>query len=73
MFHLVTEMFALLMRINLANLLLEPVDWDEKHVDCFQFRAARGRWEAVFVFKASGSATLVGPYKRGAPEKPCAT
>ncbi|NRA03461.1 MAG: hypothetical protein HRU00_12760 [Myxococcales bacterium] len=56
---------------HLANLAVGPVGWDEKHVDCFEFRATRGRFEVVFVFKASGTTTFVGPFKRGGPECPC--
>lgn len=58
---------------HLANLSVGPVGWDEKHVDCFEFRVSRGRLECVFVFKASGAATFVGPFKRGGPERPCAS
>jgi hypothetical protein len=56
---------------HLANLEVGPAEPDEKHVDCVQFRIARGRFEALCVGKAKGSITLVGPYKRGKPEKPC--
>ena len=58
---------------HLANLSVSPVGWDEKHVDCFEFRVTRGRVETVFVFNASGTATFVGPFKRGGPERPCAS
>ncbi len=50
---------------------MSGVEPDEKHVDCLQFRIARGRWEALCVVKAKGSVTLVGPFKRGKTEKPC--
>jgi len=57
---------------HLANLEVGPVEPDEKHIDCIQFRVARGRWEIVCVAKAKGNVTLVGPFRRGKPEKPCA-
>ncbi len=56
----------------LANLEVGSVEPDEKHIDCIQFRVARGRCEIVCVGKAKGSVTLVGPFRRGKPEKPCA-
>ena len=56
---------------HLTQILVSGVEPDEKHVDCLQFRVARGRWEALCVVKAKGSVTLVGPFKRGQPEKPC--
>jgi hypothetical protein len=57
---------------HLTDVAVGPVESDEKHVDCLQFRVARGRWELTCVGKARGVVTLVGPYRRGAPEKPCA-
>jgi hypothetical protein len=57
---------------HLTRIAVGPVEPDEKHVDCLQFRIARGRWEAICVVKAEGRVTLVGPFKRGKPEKPCA-
>jgi hypothetical protein len=56
---------------HLANLEVGPVEPDQKHVDCVQFRISRGRLEALCVAKAEGKVTLVGPYRRGRPEKPC--
>lgn len=56
---------------HLTEISVSGVEPDEKHVDCLQFRVARGRWEAVCVAKAKGSVTLVGPFKRGKSEKPC--
>jgi hypothetical protein len=56
---------------HLANVEVGPVEPDQKHVDCVQFRIARGRSEALCVVKAAGKVTLVGPYKRGKKEKPC--
>ena len=57
---------------HLAHLDVGPVEPDEKHVDCVQFRVWRGRWEMVCVAKASEKLTLVGPFARGKAEKPCA-
>jgi hypothetical protein len=56
---------------HLANVTVGPVEPDGKHVDCVQVRVQRGRSEALVVAKAEGKVTLVGPYKRGKPEKPC--
>ncbi len=57
---------------HLTDVAVGPVVPDEKHVDCLQFKVARGRWELTCVGKARGVVTLVGPYRRGKPEKPCA-
>ena len=57
---------------HLAHVEVGPVEPDEKHVDCVQFRVWRGRWELVCVAKASEKVTLVGPFARGKAEKPCA-
>ena len=57
---------------HLAEIEVSPVAADEKHIDCLQFRVSRGRWEVVCVGKPKGLVTLVGPFKRGKPEKPCA-
>jgi hypothetical protein len=56
---------------HLADLRLGPVEPDDKRVDCLQFRMSRGRWELICVSKAEGKVTVVGPFKRGKPEKPC--
>ncbi len=55
----------------LTSVRVGPVEPDEKHVDCWQFRIERGRWAAVCVVKARGVATLVGPFQRGKSERPC--
>ena len=57
---------------HLTDIAVGPVESDEKHVDCLQFKVWRGRWELTCVGKARGVLTLVGPYRRGKPEKPCA-
>jgi hypothetical protein len=57
---------------HLAQLAVGDVEPDEKHIDCIQFRVSRGRWELVCVAKADSKVTLVGPFRRGKPEKPCA-
>lgn len=56
---------------HLAHLRVGPVEPDDKHVDCVQVRVQRGAWEALLVAKAMGKVTLVGPYRRGKPERPC--
>jgi hypothetical protein len=56
---------------HLAELVVGPVEADEKHVDCVQFKVQRGRWEIVCVAKPRGVVTLVGPYRRGKAEQPC--
>ena len=56
---------------HLTAIHVGPVEPDEKHVDCCQFRIERGRWLAVCVAKAKGVATLVGPFQRGKSEGPC--
>ena len=56
---------------HLTAIRVGPVEPDEKHVDCCQFRIERGRWVAVCVAKARGVATLVGPFQRGKSEQPC--
>ena len=50
---------------------MEP---DEKHVDAVQFRIARGRHEVICVAIARGEGRMrvVGPFKRGKEEGPCA-
>ena len=59
---------------HLTQFELGPVEPDEKHVDCLQFRVSRGRWEIICVAKAAApepKVTLVGPFRRGKPERPC--
>ncbi len=56
----------------LAGIEVGPVEPDEKHVDCLQFRIKRGCWALVCVAKAKGRVTIVGPFKTGKPEEPCA-
>ena len=58
----------------LGNLEVSPVEPDEKHVDCVQFRVARGRIEllCIAIAEGTGKMRLVGPFKRGKEEGPCA-
>ncbi len=58
---------------HLTRLEVSPVGPDEKHVDCLQFKLARGRWEVVCVAiaKGEGKVRLVGPFKRGGSETLC--
>jgi hypothetical protein len=57
---------------HLAGFEVSALGPDEKHVDCLQFSVARGSWQQICVIRAGGSVTLVGPFRRGKPEKPCA-
>ena len=58
---------------HLTDVAVGPLGTDAKHVDCASFTVARGRWKSVCVAKAAPKAkvTLVGPFKKGQPEKPC--
>jgi hypothetical protein len=56
---------------HLTDFTLGPVRPDDKHVDALEFSVRRGRWELICVAKAGRKFTLVGPFKRGKPEKPC--
>jgi hypothetical protein len=58
----------------LGNLEVSAVEPDEKHVDAVQFRISRGRWEllCVAIARADGKLRVVGPFKRGKEEGPCA-
>lgn len=58
----------------LGHLEVSPVEPDEKHVDCVQFRVTRGRNEllCIAIAQEPGKVRLVGPFKRGKQEGPCA-
>ena len=58
----------------LGNLEVSPVEPDEKHVSCVQFRVSRGRLEllCIAIADGAGKVRLVGPFKRGKQEGPCA-
>ena len=58
----------------LGNVEVSGVEPDEKHVDCVQFRVSRGRTELLCIAIAAGEGKvrLVGPFKRGKSEGPCA-
>lgn len=53
---------------------VSQVEPDEKHVDAVQFRVTRGRFEVICVAIARGEGKMrvVGPFKRGKEEGPCA-
>jgi len=55
---------------HLGHVEVGPVEPDEKHVDAVQVRVWRGRWEIVYVAKACGEMTLVGPYRVGKSDQP---
>jgi hypothetical protein len=57
---------------HLTDVGVGPVEPDEKHVDCLQFQVMRGRWKLTCVGKTRGVVTVVGPFRHGEPEKPCA-
>ncbi|MFP6579795.1 MAG: hypothetical protein VCC02_08320 [Myxococcota bacterium] len=44
---------------------------DEKHVRAVEFEVQRGRTRGLFVVKARGDVTLVGPFATGKAEGPC--
>jgi hypothetical protein len=58
----------------LCNLEVSEVEPDEKHVDCVQFKISRGRLEllCIAIARDGGKLRLVGPFKRGKVEGPCA-
>jgi hypothetical protein len=57
---------------HLTHICVDPVEPDDKYVDCLQFRVRRGYWEVVCVSRTSkATVTLVGPFRRGKPERPC--
>jgi len=58
----------------LGNIEVSPVEPDEKHQDAVQFRISRGRLEVICVAIARGEGKMrvVGPFKRGKEEGPCA-
>jgi len=58
----------------LANIEVSPVEPDEKHVDAVQFKITRGRLEllCVAIARGEGKMRVVGPFKRGKDEGPCA-
>lgn len=58
----------------LGNVAVSPVEPDEKHLDAVQFKVTRGRLEVICVAIARGDGKLrvVGPFKRGKDEGPCA-
>jgi len=58
----------------LGNLEVSAVEPDEKHHDSIQFRVARGRIEllCIAIAEGAGKIRLVGPFKRGKQEGPCA-
>jgi hypothetical protein len=59
---------------HLLNLEVSPLEPDEKHVDALQFRISRGRHEllCVAIARGEGKMRVVGPFKRGKQEGPCA-
>jgi hypothetical protein len=58
----------------LGNIEVSGVDPDEKHVDAVQFRVTRGRFEVlcIAIARGEGKMRVVGPFKRGKEEGPCA-
>jgi hypothetical protein len=58
----------------LGNIEVSRVEPDEKHIDAVQFRIARGRFEllCIAIARGEGKVRVVGPFKRGKEEGPCA-
>ncbi len=58
----------------LGNIEVSRVEPDEKHIDAVQFRIARGRFEllCIAIARGDGKMRIVGPFKRGKEEGPCA-
>lgn len=58
----------------LGHLEVSAVEPDEKHIDCVQFSVSRGRLEllCIAIADGAGKVRLVGPFKRGKQEGPCA-
>jgi len=59
---------------QLADVAVTPVEPDEKHLDALQFKIARGRLEllCIAIARGEGKVRVVGPFKRGQKEGPCA-
>lgn len=58
---------------HLTRLRVDPVEPDDRYVDCLQFRVHRGCWQIVCVARPPKDiVTLVGPFRAGKPERPCA-
>lgn len=58
----------------LGNIEVSRVEPDEKHIDAVQFRVARGRFEllCIAIARGAGKVRIVGPFRRGKEEGPCA-
>jgi hypothetical protein len=58
----------------LGHIDVSAVEPDDKHVDAVQFKIARGRLEllCIAIARGPGKTRLVGPFKRGEKEGPCA-
>ena len=58
----------------LGNIEVSAVEPYEKHLDAVQFRISRGRLEllCVAIARGEGKMRVVGPFKRGKDEGPCA-
>jgi hypothetical protein len=50
-----------------------PVRGDDKHIRAVEFELTRGRYRAIVTVKSRGEVMLVGPFKSGGAEGPCAT
>ncbi|MCP3984471.1 MAG: hypothetical protein GY723_08775 [bacterium] len=50
---------------------LGPVRPDTKRVRAVEFEVSRGRHRGLFILKARGEVTLVGPFRSGKAEGPC--
>ena len=46
---------------------------NDKHVRAVEFELSRGRYRAIVTAKSRGDVTLVGPFRTGKVEGPCAS
>lgn len=54
------------------DFILTDVELDRKDFQGWQFGLERGRWKALITFKLPSKVRLVGPFREGETEGPCA-
>ena len=52
---------------------VSPLRVDDKHIRSVEFELRRGRHVAIVTVKSRGETTLVGPFRAGKVEGPCAS
>ena len=52
---------------------LSEIQVDDKHLRAVEFNLRRGSIKSVVTIKAQGKTTLVGPFRIGKTERPCAS